>query len=225
LIGLSLWSALGYGSWYKKSHKDDSSILWAFSLSTNHVLLRNLLTETRSKELSLYYFKHNLWKSLVQISSQEFNESVNKLIDSDNFFWNNFIRIRTSNNWSFRFLEYLFLFIGPGFYIYLFHLYRDWYLISKYAIPNEDYSLTDENLVDLSNKHLPITSNLLDWRSRKDVKDLVKSYRKLNDLFHQPNWALFSKHNSRAKNNFNNFVLPKGKVLNFRIRTILRIIL
>jgi hypothetical protein len=143
-----------------------NAITWAFSSVTDSTL-----------------FQHSLWRSLLEISTERFENNLTKLIAEKEYFTKNWWNVYSSRSWPFRLLELVLKLIGPGFWIYVSSYNRELSLLTE-SKPFEGFRYgTWEEIQELAtNEYVPSISTI-DWRSKEQVLRLVNYYDTLNCVF------------------------------------------
>jgi hypothetical protein len=143
-----------------------SAITWAFSSVADETM-----------------FRHSLWRSLLEISSDNYDNNITKLHEEYLYFIKNWWNIYSSKSWPFRFLEITLKLIGPGFWIYAFSYERELDLLQN-SKPLEKFKYgTWEEIQELAANDLIPSITSIDWRSKEQVRKLRDHYVNLNSVF------------------------------------------
>jgi hypothetical protein len=166
IFGLMLWSVVGIGSWLQKSQVEASAITWAFSSVADKTM-----------------FTHSLWRSLLEISTENYENNLNKLKEEYEFFIKNWWRTYSTKSWPLRLLELVLKLWGPGFWIYV-SSYESSIRVQSELEPFKGFKYgTWEEIQELaSNDYIP-TIVSIDWRSKEQVRELYDHFSKLNSVF------------------------------------------
>jgi len=156
----SLWSCFGLNSLLNESMRNtdvlsniDRTIMFCFSSSVNY----------------LPVLRYHICNALMQLQLDDIREAKRKLEVEEEFFYRNWWRTFSTNNWPLRLLETILKVVGPGFWIYATSFEESRASIEGHKLLNCDYSW--DAIRDLVRNDPLINLSSIDWTQKQLIKD------------------------------------------------------